>query len=648
MAAFGELCLWAAAPLAALAAVTSIGGGWTGRGDLEVVGGRATGVTAVLLLVGLVGLGYALVTVELRYGYVAAYSGFQYGWSWRLAALWSAPAGGTLLLTFLAAAAGVLSYCTERSRQAAARTGALAALTFVGLLVVARARPFAQLGVPAVAGVGLPFAVRDPVWQLSLWATFLATAATAFAFAGVVGEQIAESPASERPEREAAVWAAALLTLALSAAAWSAAAHEDRLFGPVGLASVAVHLPAWLLALSYLHAPAGAVATWAPRWRRILGVALFPAALGATASLLAALGDLPPALPWAAGFAVGLVSGGMAGLGRPLAAGGRAEAVPGFGPFALLGGLATLTLAGLAALWGIVGGSAWRHATWPVMLLGLAGIVGWSVRRPAGRWKRVWPTALTASVLGGLIAYGLSDWRTPGFAVAGALATGVLAGFAADLMRVVAAGRRLSGDPDRPEALDRKLLRARTRRRWASATAHLGAALLVLGLAAGDLVRSETRSLVPGDRISAPGHFGARVEVTFLGLSRYQVDDQDKQVASFTLRQGDDAPQLITAAQIIDGISRRQFRQPAVRRGVLRDVIIDMMGQRGRDTVLCRLSVRPLAGLLWLGAILTLAALLLRGGHAEAESRALLAWSVAAGELTRAPDGSGKRALDPE
>jgi len=41
VAEFGELCLWAAAPLAALSAVASIAGGWTRRGGLTLlVGGR--------------------------------------------------------------------------------------------------------------------------------------------------------------------------------------------------------------------------------------------------------------------------------------------------------------------------------------------------------------------------------------------------------------------------------------------------------------------------------------------------------------------------------------------------------------------------------------------------------------------------------
>lgn len=611
MAEFGELCLWAAAPLAALSAAGSIAGGWTRRGGLTLLGGRAAEGTALLLLLTAAGLGRALLAVELSYAYVAAHSGFQHPWYWRLAALWSAPAGGALLLTFLVAGLAALSHRQERTRRSSARTGTLAALVLVGLLVLARARPFAQLAVPAVAGDGLPLEVRDAAWQIQAWAAYLATACAAFVFAGTLGEGPMESGVQARRERGAAMLAAGLLTTALLAAVWDAYASDGQLLGANGFQSVAVHLPAWALAVSYLHAPAGAAApAWAVRWGRILGVALFPAALGATASLLVGPGARLPAAPWAVGFAVGIVSGALAGFAPQRGGVPVYVAIPGYGPFALLGGFLTLALAGLAALWALLPGSCWPYLTWPVVLAALAGIAAWSVRRPAGRWRRVWPGAAVLGTAGAVAAYGISVWRAPLFAVAGGLAAAVVAGFGADLVRLRAARRALAGNEPGPAA---PAMRARARRRSASALAHLGVALLVLGVSAGALTRSAVGTIEPGESLSLRGRSETGIAVTYLGLSRYRVDELGRQVASFKLDRGAAPPELITATLTYDRARDRQSETPALRRGVVRDVIVRFSPRPRSDAVDCRLSVRFLAGLVWLGGVLVLLSFVLRG-----------------------------------
>ena len=40
----------------------------------------------------------------------------------------------------------------------------------------------------AMAGMGLPMPMRSLDWQVEVWASLLATACAAFAFAGVIGE----------------------------------------------------------------------------------------------------------------------------------------------------------------------------------------------------------------------------------------------------------------------------------------------------------------------------------------------------------------------------------------------------------------------------------------------------------------------------
>jgi cytochrome c biogenesis factor len=611
VAEFGELCLWAAAPLAALAAASSIAGGWARRGSLALLGGRAADATALLLLLAAAGLGYALVAVELGYAYVAAHSGFQHPWYWRLAALWSAPAGGALLVTFVVGALASLSYRLGRTRASAARTGTLAALVVLGLLVLARARPFAQLAVPAVAGLGLPLEVKEATWQIQAWALYLATACAAFVFAGTLGEQVVDSGGEGRGEQGAVRLGAALLTAAVLAAVWLAYASEGQLLSASGLSSVAVHVPAWALAISYLHAPGGAAApAWAVRWQRILGVALFPAAIGAAASLLAAPGARLTVAPWAAGLAVGVVSGGLAGFAPARRVAGFPQPIPGYGPFALLGGLLSLGVAGVAALWALLGGSLWPYVAWSIAFIALAGIVAWSVQRPAGGWRRVWPAAAFLAAVGVVAAYGLSDWRAAEFAVAGGLAAAVLAGFAADMVRLRGARRALAGsDP----GLARPLFRTRARRRRSAALAHLGAALIALGIAAGALTRTAMRTVEPGESLNLPRRLGARISITYLGLSRYRVEDLERQVASFRLDRGDSPPEIVTAAVTYDWTGRRQVRTPAVRRGVLHDVIVQFSSRRVSEAVDCRLSIRFLANLVWLGGVLMLLSFALRG-----------------------------------
>jgi cytochrome c-type biogenesis protein CcmF len=607
---FGELCLWAAAPLAALAAAASIAGGWTRRGSLAVLGGRAADATALLLLLASVGLGHALIAVELRYAYVAAHSGFQHPWYWRLAALWSAPGGGALLVTVLVAALASLSHRLERTRESAARTGTLAALVILGLLVLVRARPFAQLAVPASLGQGLPLEVKEAAWQIQAWAMYLAVACAAFVFAGALGEQLVESGGERRRERGAVTLGAGLLTTAVLAAVWRAYAAEGNLLGASGLSSVAVHVPAWALAISFMHAPAGRAApAWAVRWHRILGVALFPAAVGAAASMLAGPGVELTAAPWAAGFAVGIVSGALAGFAPQQATVGRPQAIPGYGPFALLGGLVTLVLAGLAALWALLPGSFWAYLAWPIALSALAGIASWSVQRPAGRWKRVWPAAACLAAAGVVAAFGLSGWKTPEFALAGGLFAAVLAGFAADIIRMRAARRALAGSDPGPAV---RVIRTRARRRRSSALAHLGVALVVLGLSASALTRTATRTIEPGESLSLPARSGAGISVTYLGLSRYQVDDLERQVASFKLDWGGAPPEIVTAALTYDWTGGRQIRTPALQRGVVRDVIVQFNSRRASEAVDCRLSIRFLVGLVWLGGVLVLLSFVLR------------------------------------
>jgi cytochrome c-type biogenesis protein CcmF len=606
----GELLLWSALPLATLAAALSIAGGWTGNGLLAAVGGRAAEATAALLLISTAGLGYALVASQLKYAYVAAYVGFGDPWPVRLAALWSGPAGVALCLTALTMAAAALSFRLARTRSGAARTGALAVLGLIGiLLVVTRARPFFQPDVPSVTGAGLPIGLTDIVWHLEIWMAMLAAVSAAFAFASVIGEQISESPGARSGERSAVRWSAAFLGAALMAATWRAYVGTGHLLDARGLAVIAVHVPGWLIAFAYLHAPGGhAVPGWAARWRSVLAVALFPTAMGGVVSLLAGAGAVPPAVIWSGGLAVGITAGALAGLGRRHVGAESLRQVPGYGFWAFEGGLAGLSLAGMTVVWGLVRGSLWENLGPALILVTIAGVCAWAVSRPAGAWRRVWIASVGLGVISATVVF-FAAGRDGAFALACGLAAAMLIGFAADLVRLRAVRTRIwTVEDDSPATL----IASRSRRRWSSAVAHLGLALMVAGLAANGLTTTESAAISPGESLVLR-MAGGETRAVYLGLSRYQVGAVDKRVASFSLYRGDSPPQLVVASLSYDPVMREQFRVPFISRGALNDVGITIRGLRGGEDILCSLSARPLANLLWFGWILLLSSVVIVG-----------------------------------
>lgn len=611
-AQLGELCLWAAFPVLVLAAAAALAGGLAGRADLATLGGRASEAATALLLFAAAGLAFALITVQLKYSYVAEFSGFQLSWPWRLTGLWSGPAGGALVFTTLFAGAAAVSWRREHTRRAAARTGCLAILALVALLIVARARPFAQPDAPALLGAGLAEAGQTIVWQVELAAIYLATAGAAFAFAGTIAGQLVEWRETESSEAVAVAAVAGLLAAAVLAATWRVYGTTGELLDARGLNSVVVYLPAWLVALAFLHAPGGSVApSWALRWRRMLGVALLPACLGAGAAVLVGLGTLPPAIPWAGGLAVGVIAGATAGMARTGAATEDSRTLPGFGLFAFLGGLVTLTSAGLAAIWGLLGSEFWLRLSSALIFLALAVAATGSVIRPAARWNKVWVSAAVLALTAGAATLAFNGRGGIEYALAAGLLVASLVAAGAELIRTIAAsrGRRAVS---LPVGL-RRVLRARARRRLGSALGHLGLALLVLGVAGDTLKRVDTQPLDPGDSLSLEPAAADGVRITYLGLSRYQVGDVDRRVASFKLVEGDGPSRMVTASSSYDWITRREMRRPALQRGPTRDVIVSLMGFRDGEGIVCRLSTRPLTNLIWLGGALLLAAMLGRG-----------------------------------
>ena len=91
--------------------------------------------------------------------------------------------------------------------------------------------------------------------------------------------------------------------------------------------------------------------------------------------------------------------------------------------------------------------------------------------------------------------------------------------------------------------------------------------------------------------------------------ARQQLDLAQRTVASFMLYRAEEAPRMVTAEMTFDWISRRERWTPAIARGALSDVIVDVSDHEANEAVSTRLASRPLAGAVWLGAALLLLAM---------------------------------------
>lgn len=618
MAELGELCLWGGLPLVLAAAVASYAGALGDRRALAILGGRTMEAAFGLVVIASAGLVYALVAVQLSYAYVASISGFQEAVAWRIAGLWSGPSGGLLLLTALVSGAAALSHRLGGSRRAAARTGSLAVLTLVGLLMVlVRANPFAQPPVPAAVGAGLPMALEESAWHVEMLATYLAVACSAFVFGGVVAGPLVAQPSERQQERMAMIAAAALLTLALLASTWRAYGLSGVLFESRGFSYPLAYVPAWLLAFASLHAPGGAVVpTWAVRWRRMLEFAFFPAMLGVWAAVLLGAGGSPEPRLWAGGLAVGIITGAVAGAGSRDRGAEALRDVPGYGPWAFRGGLLSLSMAGIGAVAGLSGGSFWADVAWTLALLSLGLVATWSLARPAGGWRRVRLAAGLAAAVTTVVLTAIGGREGLLLAILCGLAVAIAVGAAADAARLFRVRRRWrqSAADDRAEIS--LVLRRRTGRRRASALAHLGLAALGVGIAAETLTQAESRVLYPGETTSLSGWLGAEVRVTYLGLSRYQADELEKRVATFKLERGQARPELVTAEIVRNRVTDLPSRRPAVQRGALFDTIVSLVDLRAAEGAMCRLALRPLSWLVWLGGAVLFLSTFARWGRA--------------------------------
>jgi len=162
----GELGLWVGLLMAGWGALASFAGQHWRRLDLQDSGARGLYATSVLLAVAIVGLFGALLRQDFSLTIVAATTGLDLPWPYRIAALWSTPSGATLCLALATAVPVALVLRSLRARRdpVAVRFAGAASLLllFLMLLIRAGADPYDILPVPPVDGAGMHPSLQRP------------------------------------------------------------------------------------------------------------------------------------------------------------------------------------------------------------------------------------------------------------------------------------------------------------------------------------------------------------------------------------------------------------------------------------------------------------------------------------------------------
>ncbi len=211
-------------------------------------------------------LGWALLTDDLTFAYVASNSRRSAPWWYRLAGVWGAMEGSLLLSAAILAL--VAAAVVRRLRGGAVGAAALISAAAV-LIALITAWPFERLAMPATEGFGLTPILEH--WAMTIHPPMLYTglAATLPAFVGV-------PPASAR---RWLLTALGLLTAAMALGGWWSYAEQGWggywAWDPVENAS----LTPWLVTLVAVHMPGA----WPGRTRRFLAGLPFVAALGGAA-----------------------------------------------------------------------------------------------------------------------------------------------------------------------------------------------------------------------------------------------------------------------------------------------------------------------------------------------------------------------------
>jgi cytochrome c-type biogenesis protein CcmF len=621
LAFLGSGALLAGLVLAAFSALLSFWAGYSENGVMIQVGRRAFYATAVMILAASVLLETALLSHDFSLAYVVEHSDLSTPTALVAAAFYGGQEGSLLywaLILGILGSASLLASAKIGLRLAAYAAGIMAAiLTFFLVVLVLVASPFDILQITPPDGLGLNPVLRDggmlihPPVVLAGFASF----AIPFSFAAAALLAGRSDAAWIAHTRRFALVAWGLQSAGLVLGMWWAY-HVLGWGGYWGWDPVEnVALMPWLATTAYLHSSQvqerrGRLRGWN------FGLVILAFLLVVFGTFIVRSGIVPSVHtfavssigPWFFGFlgaclvfSVGL----LAFRARDLKSRGEpAPVVSREGAFALQ----NLLLIGVIAvvLWGtmlplvsgmlgqprVVGAPYYERAAGPLFvallaLMAAGPLVPWRHAGPAF-WRSLrWPAGAFAVLLAALLVAGVRSLPALlGLPLALAVAGTVVYEYAR------AAGRwRLAGG-----GLARAVaLVVRRRRRYGAYLAHLGLAVLVLGLAASHFWQQERDvTLSPGQQVSVAGY-----SLTYAGLQNRELADHSELVAALSL--GDQT--LNPARATYAGLGGQSLTHVAISSSPIADVYVVLAGTNGDGSASFRIFVNPLVSWIWAGGV---------------------------------------------
>lgn len=561
MAAAGLLASWAAALFAAWAFI----GGLTAQPPghparrsaaraLVASGVAAAAATAALLAL--------LLSGDVTISFVARTIALNVPAPYRVAALWSLPAGAVLPTAAMVAIAGVFATARARSSLGIAAAGAIVMALCAASLAAA---PFATLPWVPTEGLGLTPALQHP-W--SVLGRVALSVAIALGAAGVVeaADHLADGTQPGRPAPGAST--ITVLTLAALAVAMFGTARGAF---AAGVAQSPVPPAAWGGAL----VPAMVALVFAWQGDRRHGAASFSIALGALGLMSVVLLGIQPragGVPAVAVFAVVSLGAAASGAAAAVARGasGWARALAVVAIIALAGGAA-------ATLWLAGGGGQWMGtaAQWMLVAGGIATALGGVASGGASMRRALWALPV-GGVAGGALGLWLAPLHSP------ALGWSLLAG----LLLAVAVVQLAT----RERGLDR----------LPTILCTLAAAGVSLGAAGEGQPLTSSLALAGGARGEVAMRLGAPVALAHQGVSRYQ--DRNAHVVAVALEPWRDArPRPLLSVEQREYVDSRDeslgpaVARPAILAGVGEDLRVQLLDVTADEGIRVQLTVVPFA-----------------------------------------------------
>jgi cytochrome c-type biogenesis protein CcmF len=622
IAYLGSGALLAGLVMAGFSALLSFWAGWRQSSPLVQVGRRAFYAAAATIVIASALLELALITHDFSLAYVVEHTDLSTPTALVISAFYGGQEGSLLywaLVLSLLGSASLVASSALGARLAAYAAGVLASiLAFLLVVLVLVASPFDVLAIVPPDGLGLNPVLRDggmlihPPFVLAGFASF----AIPFSFAAAALLAGRSDAAWIAHTRRFALIAWGLQSTGLVLGMWWAY-HVLGWGGYWGWDPVEnVALMPWLATTAYLHSSQvqerrGRLRAWN------FGLVILAFLLVVFGTFIVRSGVVPsvhtfavsPIGPWFLGFLgvcltfsfvlLGFRTANLRSPAQP------APAVSREGAFVLQ----NLLLVGAVAVifWGtilplvsgmfgtqrVVGAPYYEKAAGPLFALLLALMAA----GPLVPWRRAgktlgrslaWPAGAAVIVAVGLVLAGVQS--VPSL-IALPLAAGVAVTCVIEFAR---AARR------RSRAL---AVMVAGRRRYGAYLAHLGLAVVVIGIAGSHFWQQSTVvTLRPGERVSIAGY-----ALNYDGVESRQLADHSEVVA--TIRDGDRT--LEPARATYAGLGGQSLTHVAIQSSALADLYIVLVatGQDGSATL--QVFVNPLVTWIWAGGALLILGVLL-------------------------------------